>query len=421
MQDKINNKEQDLFSELIRQKLENHQLPVDAECWNEIEERLKSKKRRTIPLWFLITGGAAVATLALLFSLHIASNSTDFIGKSKSANFKIENPRLKHIAKQQIIQTLETVKTKNFQLSIEKQSLRKKDNTINENMLAQIQKVSPDTTENNQIINSNTGKVNNQMGLNQATAESEDSINDKKIAKIIPNSLTEMTIKESIAKSKDKTNWLLTAAVETGGGMNLSSSNSNLMANNGYAGLTSASGSYLNDKIANDYSQKTYLPPFSVGFTIRKSIDKTIGIETGLVYTYLVSTFANNGVQQKDANLKLHYLGVPLNLVVKLWSNPKWEIYLSGGTMVEKGLVSIYTQNEYINNQTSTTMIKTGIDGFQWSANAAAGAAYKIQKNWGIYFEPKFSYFFDNNQPVSARTQYPVVFGLSLGLRYQFK
>lgn len=44
MQNNINNNEQDAFSEVFRQKLENHQLPVDAECWDEIEARLKSKK-----------------------------------------------------------------------------------------------------------------------------------------------------------------------------------------------------------------------------------------------------------------------------------------------------------------------------------------------------------------------------------------
>jgi len=53
--------------------------------------------------------------------------------------------------------------------------------------------------------------------------------------------------------------------------------------------------------------------------------------------------------------------------------------------------------------------------------NGAVGTTYKIQQNIGLFFEPKISYYYKNNQPISARTEYPVVFGLSAGVRFQFK
>jgi len=69
MQDDINNIDKpDNFSEFVRQKLENHQLPVDADSWNEIEARMKAQKRRIIPFWFWFSGGAAVAVLAFYIS-----------------------------------------------------------------------------------------------------------------------------------------------------------------------------------------------------------------------------------------------------------------------------------------------------------------------------------------------------------------
>jgi len=109
-----------------------------------------------------------------------------------------------------------------------------------------------------------------------------------------------------------------------------------------------------------------------------------------------------------------------LNVIVKLWNNPNWEIYLSGGGMVEKGIRSVYVQNQYVFNQTITTTAATNIDGVQWSVNGAVGTTYKIRRNLGIFFEPKIAYYFNNNQPISARTEQPVVLGLTAGLRIQF-
>jgi len=74
-----------------------------------------------------------------------------------------------------------------------------------------------------------------------------------------------------------------------------------------------------------------------------------------------------------------------------------------------------------INNQTNTTTSSSNIEGIQWSVNGAVGVNYNIQRNFGIFFEPKISYFFDDNQPISARTAYPVVIGLMAGIRFQFK
>jgi hypothetical protein len=171
----------------------------------------------------------------------------------------------------------------------------------------------------------------------------------------------------------------------------------------------------------NDFSNIIYSTPISVGLILRKNITKTWSLESGLVYTYLLTTFENTVVQQNNAKLHLHYIGVPLNLIAQLWNNPKWEIYLSGGGMMEKGIRSVYVQNQYINNQTITTTTSTNIEGIQWSVNGAVGLAYKIQQNIGLFFEPKISYYYNNNQPISARTEYPVVFGLSAGVRFKFK
>ena len=80
MQNNINNNERDAFSDKVRQKLEGHQVPVEAGTWDNIEQRLASKRKRVIPFWFWMSGGAAVAVLALLFTLRPLTESKDSIG-----------------------------------------------------------------------------------------------------------------------------------------------------------------------------------------------------------------------------------------------------------------------------------------------------------------------------------------------------
>jgi len=422
MQNNINNNEQDAFSEVFRQKLENHQLPVDAECWNEIEARLKSKKRRIIPFWFWLTGGAAVAGLALLFTLRSPYESTGLIGRSKPANTEQKQVQAKQIAKQQIKEITPVEKSSAKIDKVQQSTEDKKETAIAEKNVAQIQIAGNDTTGSNKTIkNTITKRSNNQDALAQTNTTNKDSVSNNKSTKILPDKLIAKADNEPVAKPKRKQDWLLAAAFGTGGGMGSNGITGELAASPGKSYLTNATADYSNMLTQNDFSQKNYMAPISFGLIIRKSLDKTISIESGLVYTYLLSTFENAGMQHSDAKLHLHYIGIPLNLVGRLWENSKWELYLSAGTMVEKGIQSVYIQNQYAGNQVITTIAKTNINGLQWSVNGAIGVTYKVQRNWGIYFEPKLSYFFDNNQPASARTEDPVVIGISAGVRFRIK
>ena len=65
--DKDHNERLDDFSGYMRQRLEEHRLPVDAGCWDEVEARMN---RRARPRGWLWTGGlvaAAVLALAATF------------------------------------------------------------------------------------------------------------------------------------------------------------------------------------------------------------------------------------------------------------------------------------------------------------------------------------------------------------------
>ncbi|MBP1664644.1 MAG: outer membrane protein beta-barrel domain, partial [Bacteroidetes bacterium] len=65
------------------------------------------------------------------------------------------------------------------------------------------------------------------------------------------------------------------------------------------------------------------------------------------------------------------------------------------------------------------TKVYSRIEGLQWSLNTGLGVNYKIQKDLSLFFEPKMTFYLDNNQPMSARTENPLVIGLNGGLRIE--
>jgi hypothetical protein len=94
--------------------------------------------------------------------------------------------------------------------------------------------------------------------------------------------------------------------------------------------------------------------------------------------------------------------------------------------MLEKGLRACYSQNESFSNLVGNNYaiekisFNQKIEGYQWSLNTALGIEYKVIKEHSIYFEPKISYYLDNNQPESARTKKPLIVGINAGIRYSW-
>jgi len=433
---KDNNKHiepQDSFSELIRQKLQGHQMPVDADMWAQLEDKLHKKRRKPI-LWWFVTGSAAV--LALLLSIQPLvdekTNQLSFeqVEKKHIPNKKLSEPKDKierNDAKSTTIDYAKVQEEQDLSIKPERQVNTSSLNKKPENNLSEDGQVEANKTDN-YIVSRKTDvnttnvekKDNNQARKSTIVETSSDSIsNSKKNIKKLDELPAVDSKNISEPKPKKKRDLLLAAAFGSGGGSSVASPNDMFFAEIGSRNLVKAATTYTRILTADDFSYKSFSAPLSFGLTVRKEITNHLGVETGLVYTYLSTSFEENGVSHYDASLSLHYLGIPVNLIVPIWKDKKWEVYFSGGGMVEKGLRSVYIQNEYIGSQIITTDARTNIDGLQWSVNATLGGTYNLYRNIGIYFEPKFSYYFDNDQPISARTDQPVVIGLAAGVRFK--
>jgi len=433
MNDNINNTNHpDAFSELFKQKLENHPSPVDASSWSAIEKGLKPKRKK-IGWWMWIPIGSA-AVLALLFTLRSMMETPNYASKTKSKAIEhsiIETINEKKAVTEKLTNTeskLTTKKIEKAKIADDKTTAKEisNDETIfskNEIETAPTE-VAGVSTNNIDTINEIKAKdLNNttQSGtenLAQNIIANEDSAayNDPK--NIFRNSLMEEPIKDQ--KTKQKHGWLLAAAFGSGGSTkNSLFGNSEIFSDAVPEKLVNATTSYTSILTTNDFTSIVHSPPVSFGLVVRKNLENNWSLESGLVYTYLLSTYENENMQRSDAKMHLHYIGIPVSLVAKVWKNQKWDVYLAAGAMVEKGIQSNYIQNQYFGNQTYTTTVKSKINGVQGSLNSAIGATYKLQRNLGIYFEPKVSYYLKNNQPMSARTEQPFIIGFNAGLRFE--
>lgn len=434
-----NRKEADPFDKKVKELLENHSLPVDEGLWAEIEQQLNRRKKRVLsPLWYWMSGVAVAVgvVMVLLFAPQksenhmlntaqvntnvvtpIAATTSNTIQGNKDAIALADNEtRLKVKSP---VRT--TMSVKNDISSEVKSNLLNGDKANKKATEVIVADIASHVTSSSETKNSEKeqGESNKEIRID-GKAKENNALNT------LPDLNDYPEFEPSIKKQKSENTILLAVSVGSGNGLN-----HNNNTNNGLLyDANPASGKYLLSSdvvkktemnlLQSESTNKEFLPPLSVGVTLMKALNNRFGVETGLTYTYLRTNYTSSVGDNYRASLHLHYLGVPLSLRVKMWEHSNWNLYLSGGAMLEKGLQSVFTEQFDNNVMLREREVKRGIDGWQWSVSGALGVDYRFARNLRIFAEPKLIYYFDNNQPESARSEHPLNVGINGGLRIEF-
>lgn len=158
-----------------------------------------------------------------------------------------------------------------------------------------------------------------------------------------------------------------------------------------------------------------FIMPVSVGVQVQMPISKILSVGLGVNYTMLFSNYdALSRQETRQTQQTLHYIGVPINLYANIIQKDNLKFYATGGVALEKGLYAFYRVSE---NGVRRTNGET-IDGLQWSVNGGLGVEFAVNNSTGLYFDPTFAYYFDNNQPLSIRSSQPLQFKFELGFRF---
>lgn len=164
--------------------------------------------------------------------------------------------------------------------------------------------------------------------------------------------------------------------------------------------------------------------PVKMGLSVRYELTPQIGIETGLTYSCL-STDIKQGTDENCmlTQQKLHFVGIPVNVIYSFLKTRWVDAYVSAGGMAEKNIKGKSTTAYMLDNrQLSEESNNLKMKELQWSANISAGLQFNATKEVGIYIEPGIGYYFDNGSSLkTAYSDKPFNFNLKFGLRYSFE
>lgn len=164
--------------------------------------------------------------------------------------------------------------------------------------------------------------------------------------------------------------------------------------------------------------------PIRGGLTVAYRFNQRMAIETGIVYTNLISDIKNGSeLHYYSGTQRLHYIGIPLHFNFRIASWKKMDFYSVAGVTAAK-CISGKTDNNYFidGNYVLTETEKTKPHQIQWSLEANAGMQYNIIPSVGLYIEPGFGYYFkDGSQIRTVYKDHPLNFNLNLGLRFTIK
>ncbi len=172
-------------------------------------------------------------------------------------------------------------------------------------------------------------------------------------------------------------------------------------------------------------SKSDHKRPVRLALTVNYPLSQRFGIETGIAFTTLRSTFSNEaGKTVSQTEQTLRYIGVPLNISALLLDSKRVSLYLSAGGMVEKCVSGTHETSDLLSGVLQGEVVKTKVKdkGFLWSLNASAGIQANISKTFGIYVEPGLSYHFDDGSDLQTiYKERPLDFMMTFGARISFK
>ncbi|MCC8154499.1 MAG: PorT family protein [Tannerellaceae bacterium] len=410
---------EDDFCHSVRQKLDGHRLPVEDSDWEDMQSLLllsKAKNRKRHISWIL--GVAAAIVLLLICLAPFNQKEIEDVWIELSENESICPEILPEEIHKEVIA---------------ENSIGKKENTGEEEKLPKIVQTDSGKTKSKEEVNQGLPEVEKNTAPKESSKkESVPAVKEKKSTSFYPE-YYDMPL-----PGRKKNKWQLAAGVFTGGRggikgmtdddyyMDLGPGVTNPGEDNEKpeeeAILARGNHKHIQEMIdQEEYTNISHSLPFSVGFTARKQVANRLSVETGLIYTYLSSEFArSSGSKASYARTRQHYLGIPFNLVWDLVAENNWNLYLSAGGMIEKGIhldlvKKVWEKENYLEQHTSS-----GISGVQLSLQFTPGIAYSLSKDWSLYVEPRLSYYFANGQPTSIRTEKSWVIGIGGGLRYTF-
>lgn len=154
--------------------------------------------------------------------------------------------------------------------------------------------------------------------------------------------------------------------------------------------------------------QSTHSFPIKAGLSTRLPLTERLFVTTGLEYSLYRSKYNMSCSGEKWQ--RVHYLGIPVRLDLVIASHSLFDVYMGGGMRGDFCLSASLAGKDIEKDGPSLSLVGAG--GIQMNAT----------KHLGIYLEPELSWMIpdENNKLVTYRSEHPLTFSVSAGIRINF-
>lgn len=434
--DSFNNN--DPLKQFVKDKLADYNAKVPPSGWEKLESSIFAAQRAKIVRrrWIASSMTAAAAALIGVFfalqnlnrelpvqiSEHQTITDTESVAKDNGSTVSKQNvPQ-----KQRSIQTLTADNTTSI-----------KEKALNADSKTQIQEEQPyeaiysDRKDLSLVPleeKRQTNNINNQSDIDDETKQ-------RLIEEFINEGKRSLSSTDEVATSKIKKKRRNSISLTSQSGLSSSQQTSNSPTTlrsslaDSYSNYTIAKIQSFNEEaVPVATSEMNHMQPLSFGILASFDISHKLQIESGLVYTYLLSKNKNktDGYNEVE-KMQFHYLGIPLNLNYTILSVNKLNVYLSAGTMIEKDIRGRVNYND----EKETTSQSSGYASYksskikqqnpQFSVTSGVGITYPIYDKTQMFGKVGGRYYFNaKNEYTTYYSDQKFGLDIQLGIKFNF-
>ena len=164
----------------------------------------------------------------------------------------------------------------------------------------------------------------------------------------------------------------------------------------------------------------THKQPISLGIGVGYALNNRWSLQSGLVYSLLLSEWSTTLEFHEKSKQKLHFIGIPLSISYQIAEWNKLRFYATSGFMAEwnvAGNIKTFYKEDSLEPEKESIRMKK----VQWSVNGRVGAIYPVIKFVNAFVEGGANYYFDNKSSIETiRSDKPFHVSLQAGIRFGF-
>lgn len=156
--------------------------------------------------------------------------------------------------------------------------------------------------------------------------------------------------------------------------------------------------------------------PVRVGIMGSYMLLPRLSVETGLMYSYHDSDFSRLDGSPVEGVQKLHFMGIPVNIIYNIIENQSLRLYVGAGGEMDINLRSKQRFEYSTQTLSSQDRQKEPI----WGAGLKLGGAYRLFNKCEFYLEPALMKYWSKGSLHTWWTDQQFAFNLNFGIRTLF-